>query len=207
MKKYWSILRNIIFDVVRKKIGKYYFVNDIRSKPLKIIIGASGVGQEGWISSDANYLNLLNKEQWYRYFKENNIEALLAEHVWEHLTETDGVLAAGICYKYLKQGWYLRVAVPDGCFPDKTYIDCVKPGGVGAGANDHKVLYTYKTLAIIFEAVGFKVHLWEYFDEEGFFHYEEWNKNDGMIFRSKKFDERNNGARLGYTSIILDATK
>ncbi|MDP2641179.1 MAG: hypothetical protein Q8P39_01390, partial [Candidatus Yanofskybacteria bacterium] len=71
----------------------------------------------------------------------------------------------------------------------------------------HKVLYTYKTLAQVFQKAGFRVDLLEYFDEQGTFHFKEWHPGEGMIFRSSKFDRRNKGEKLNYTSIILDAWK
>jgi hypothetical protein len=72
---------------------------------------------------------------------------------------------------------------------------------------DKQVLYTYSTFKSIFEVVGFSVVLYEYFDERGTFHYNEWDPEDGKINRSKRFDERNNGGELKYTSIIMDAKK
>ena len=71
------------------------------------------------------------------------MDAILAEHVWEHLDCFAAIVAAQNCFKYLKPGGYIRVAVPDGWHPDKDYIDYVKPGGWGAGSDDHHVLYTY----------------------------------------------------------------
>jgi predicted SAM-dependent methyltransferase len=49
--------------------------------------------------------------------------------------------------------------------------------------------------------------LLEYFDERGTFHYHDWSPADGMIRRSARFDSRNVGGHLAYTSIILDAKK
>jgi len=105
-------------------------------------------------------IKLKNKflELWKKYFKENSIDALLAEHVWEHLSKKEGIRAAKICFKYLKnKTGYIRVAVPDGLFPSKAYINHVKPKGNDSDAYDHKILYTYKSLSRIFEKVGFKV--------------------------------------------------
>lgn len=72
--------------------------------------------------------------------------------------------------------------------PDLKYLEWVKLGGVGLGADEHKILYTYKTFKEIFEIVGFRVELLEYFDEKGGFHYSEWDPYDEMIHRSKRFD-------------------
>lgn len=97
--------------------------------------------------------------------------------------------------------------MPDGYHNKEEYINYVRPGGSGAGADDHKVLYTYKSLTKIFQDAGFHVKLLEYFDENGKFHFTEWNERDGMIHRSVRFDERNCNDELNYTSIIIDAVK
>jgi predicted SAM-dependent methyltransferase len=48
---------------------------------------------------------------------------MLAEHVWEHLTEEEGLAAARACFKYLSPGGFLRVVVPDGLHPDPAYVE------------------------------------------------------------------------------------
>ena len=174
---------------------------------LRVVVGTSGRSVPGWISSDIGYLNLLRPEQWAGYFAPASIEAILAEHVWEHLTLDEGRIAAKTCYAYLKPGGYLRVAVPDGFHPDPAYRDAVRVGGVGFGADDHKVLFDQATLAAIFTSVGFVVTLLEHFDEEGAFHATHWDPGDGLIRRSRRFDPRNYDGTLRYTSLILDARK
>ena len=173
----------------------------------RIVLGASGQYDTGWIPSEIDHLNLLRPGDWSRFFGPNSIDALLAEHVWEHLTPAEGLSAAKLCFEYLRPGGYLRVAVPDGLHPSPDYIEHVRVGGAGAGADDHKVLYTYRTLAELFEQAGFRVRLYEYFDETGQFHREDWRPEDGKIFRSARFDARNQDGALNYTSIILDAIK
>jgi predicted SAM-dependent methyltransferase len=138
---------------------------------------------------------------------EASIDALLAEHVWEHLTPEEGILAGKVCFRYLKPGGYLRIAVPDGLFPDAEYIEFVKPGGVGPSAYTHKVLYTYITLQEVFRRAGFKVDLLEFFDEKGEFHYKQWDPDDGMIVRSMRFYDKRSFGTLKYRSLILDARK
>lgn len=190
-----------------KRVKKVYkFKNSAKGTPLKIVIGAGGIYEEGWLPTEIDVLNLLRPKEWERLLSKNSIDAILAEHVWEHLTKEQGFLAATTCYSFLKTGGYIRVAVPDGYHPEKNYIEHVKPGGVGAGADDHKVLYTYKSFSEIFEKAGFKVKLLEFFDEYGEFHFLEWNEEDGKILRSQRFDERNVSS-LSYTSIIIDAIK
>ena len=175
--------------------------------PWRIVIGASGVFEPGWIPTDIHVINLLVPVDWDRFFKPGSIDAILAEHVWEHLTEQEGRIAALTCFKYLKPGGYLRVAVPDGFHPDPRYVDCVRIGGSGCGADDHKVLYTHETFERLFVDVGFEVVLYEHFDRTGEFHFREWDPEDGRVWRSKRFDERNTGGTLTYTSIVLDAIK
>jgi len=107
----------------------------------------------------------------------------------------------------VKKGGYLRAAVPDGLHPSRKYIDAVKPGGTDSGSDDHKVLYNYKKFSEIFCKAGFDVELLEWFDEKGNFNFKEWDKDAGMIHRSKRYDQRNEDGQLNYTSIILDAIK
>jgi len=171
----------------------------------RLVVGASGRYDAGWIPTEKDYLNLLHPADWDRFFPPNSIAALLAEHVWEHLTPDDARTAAATCFTYLRPGGYLRVAVPDGFHPDPAYIALVKDGDLRL--NDHKVLYTYRTARELFEGAGFQVELLEYFDEGGTFHAREWSRQDGTIWRSKRFDRRNQGGALVYTSIILDALK
>jgi predicted SAM-dependent methyltransferase len=173
----------------------------------KIIIGSSGTRFDGWVSTDRQVLDLLCEGTWERYFSPGSLDAILAEHVWEHLSADAALKSAATCYRFLKPGGYLRIAVPDGFHPDSSYIEEVRPGGVGPGADDHKVLYNYSSLIDLFARVGFKVRLYEYFDEEGKFHYLDWDSADGMVQRSKRFDSRNSTGNLAYTSIVLDAIK
>jgi len=192
---------------VRVLINRYKLKIAAKRRLCKIIVGAGGVCQYGWVPTDIEYMNILKKKDWEKYFYEHSIDAILAEHVWEHLTKEEAMIAAKHCYRYLKKGGYLRVAVPDGFNLNKEYLDWVKPGGIGDGAKDHKVLYNYKTFKEIFESEGFKVELLEYYDENGEFHYKEWPPDEGLIRRSKRYDKRNKGGELKYTSLILDALK
>ena len=175
--------------------------------PRRVVVGAGGVSQKGWIPTEIDQLNLLDTDTWDKFFTSNSIDAILAEHVLEHLTEQEVFEAARNCFKYLKSPGYVRVAVPDGFTPSLDYINAVKPGGTGAGAEDHKVLFNYKTIIKIFESAGFEVELLEYYDEKGEFHYTEWDPDQGLIARSRRYDERNRQGSLNYTSIIIDAWK
>ena len=174
---------------------------------LKIVIGASGIYDRGWIPTEESSLNLLKSRDWARQFLPGSIDAMLAEHVWEHLTRVEGGRAAQTCYKYLRPGGYLRVAVPDGLHPSLEYLEWVRPGGSGPGAREHKTLFTYTELRDLFRDVGFRVTLLEYFDSEGVFHFSPWKCKDGTIHRSSRYDRRNIGGHLNFTSLVLDAVK
>jgi predicted SAM-dependent methyltransferase len=173
----------------------------------KIVVGTSGVFEPGWIPTDIEYLNLLEDADWRNFFTENSIAALLAEHVWEHLTPAQGLQAAQACHRYLRPGGRLRIAVPDGRHPDPAYLRQVMIHGTGAGADDHKVLYTHETLCTLLKSAGFSVVPLEYFDAAGTFHFHEWNRADGMVHRSSRYDARNADGKLAYTSLIMDAFK
>ena len=201
-----------LLKFIKKSIR--FIINDLKIRlyailpgEKRLLIGSSSTSYEGWIPTDITHLNILNTTDWGKYFKHNSIDAILAEHVWEHLEHDDAIEAAKNCYKYLKAGAHLRAAVPDGHHPDINYINAVKPGGTGAGADDHKVLYTYKTFSEIFSKCGFSVNTLEWFDEDGKFQTTDWDTKDGYIIRSLKNDPRNQGGNPNYTSIIIDAIK
>lgn len=202
-------LRRAMRFIYRRLLGSYKLKRSLtRQQPWRIVVGSSGVFTPGWIPTDVEFLNLLHEADWRRYFKPASINAILAEHVWEHLTEAEGLDAFQRCYKYLKPGGYLRLAVPDGLHPNPQYIEWVKVKGQGWGSDSHQVLYTYKQLKQNLESVGFKVSLLEFWDEAGQFHFRDWNPEDGMIYRSKRFDRmKEERGNFEYTSIIIDAIK
>jgi len=173
----------------------------------RIVIGSSGTAPEGWVATDREVIDLLREDTWLRYFAVGSLDAILAEHVWEHLSAEEAARSATTCLRFLKPGGYLRVAVPDGLHPDPAYIEQVRPGGSGSGADDHKVLYTYDSFGDLFAREGFDVKLHEYYDRNGRFQFNEWDPGDGLIRRSMRFDARNSPGHLAYTSIILDAVK
>ena len=180
----------------------------MRNQPVKkIILGAAQTHFPDWISTDYPAVDITGSDSMSRHFKAGTVSAFLAEHVWEHLTPEQADAACRNCYEALAPGGYLRMAIPDGLHPDPAYIEQVRPGGSGLGADDHKVLYTYETLSSHLEAAGFKIKLLEYFDEDGKFHYSEWSPDDGMITRSSRFDQRNTVMANAYTSLIVDALK
>lgn len=179
-------------------------------QPLRIILGAGEQSYEGWIATQREELDLLRRQDWEESFGSRRIDALLCEHVWEHLTEPQGRAAASHCYEFLKPGGYLRCAVPDAHFPDATYQSVVQVGGPGPAdhpAAAHQVLYDHHSFVRVFADAGFEVDLLEYCDDRGRFHYNQWSVADGPIYRSLLLDHRNSEGRIGFVSLILDARK
>ncbi len=130
--------------------------------------------------------------------------------MWEHLTPGEARAAARNCYDFLAPGGFVRCAVPDGLLPDPEYQNIVKVGGPGPPdhpAASHKVVYDYRTLPPVFESAGFKVRLLEWWDEEGRFHTQPWDERLGLIYRSARFDHRNEDGQMRSTSVIVDAVK
>lgn len=180
----------------------------LKNNKKKFSIGSANtdIGKD-WFSTDIDVLNIIKEKDWANLLWFIRLDNIVAEHVWEHLNESDTSAANRNCFKFLKKYGIMRIAVPDGFHPDNNYIDYVKPGGHGAGADDHKILYNYKSMSKKLEESGFKVELLEYWDENGKFHFTEWSDDGGRISRSKRYDDRNVNGELKYTSLIVDAIK
>ena len=194
-------------DAWRRFVRRQLLHLRVRRRPLRIVLGSSGVDVRDWLLTDMDQLDITAANDWKRYFLPDSVDAILAEHVWEHLTPEQAVAAARLCFTYLRPGGRLRVAVPDGLHPDADYIEAVRPMGSAAGSDDHKVLYTCETLKRVLDTAGFETFVLECFDAKGQFVSADWDPRDGMIRRSARFDSRNHDGQLRYTSIIIDALK
>lgn len=202
-----NIFQKIWVAYLQKPHSLWQLKTYSRKKPVRLVVGSCLTLLPGWVHSDIDTLDILKREDWEKYFPPGSIDIILAEHVWEHLTPEQGKLGFENCYRYLKPGGFLRVAVPDGFHASDEYIGWVKPGGTGNGADDHKILYTYRSMSEVLESVGFTAKPLEYFDENRVFHRNNWDPEDGMVKRSARFDERNREGKLVYTSLIIDAVK
>jgi predicted SAM-dependent methyltransferase len=172
------------------------------SEHVYLIVGSGGDKIEDWISSDYPIFDLKNYIHWEFFFNKRPWEKILAEHVLEHLYLEDFKDILKLSKKYAAEGATLRVAVPDGYSTLDGYIDAVKPGGTGAGAFDHKVLYDYMKMKKISDDLKIKCSFVEYFDENGNF-FSAYSEDNGFIKRCKKNDPRNSNI-LQYTSLIVD---
>jgi len=116
------------------------------TEPIRIIIGASSQTYPGWIQTQEEELNLLARTDWESSFKSRRIKAILAEHVWEHLTYEEGVEAARICYEFLEPQGYIRCAVPDAFFQNEWYQNIVKVGDLVRKIIQLQVIKLYITI-------------------------------------------------------------
>lgn len=168
---------------------------------MNVIIGAGERGQPGWISTQRNQLDVTSAASFSSFLRGAKVDSFLAEHVWEHLTITDGLTAARLCRSHLKPGGRLRLAVPDALNPHPKYIQFCRPGGSGPGADDHKVFYSHVMLRELLVDAGFHtVQPLEWWDEKKVFHQQPWKLEHGFIWRSRRGEPRR-----WYTSLIMDA--
>jgi predicted SAM-dependent methyltransferase len=178
-----------------------------RTRPLRVVVGAAGRAPPGWIETDRDLLDLLVPADWRAFFAEGSVDAIVAEHVLEHLDPVDVETAARTVFTFLRPGGRFRVAVPDGCHPDPAYREAVRPGGSGPGALDHRALWSLPTLSDALAAAGFRVLPLEWFDAAGAFHRAPFRQEDGPIMRCADRDPRNADGVLRYTSLVVDAVK
>ena len=176
-----------------------------KGEPIRLVIGAGPTAYRDWIITDLPVLDALRPADWSRVFRPGDVDRILAEHVVEHWTEDEFRYFLSVVRPYLSWQGRIRIAVPDGFHPHPAYIEQVKPGGTGCGADDHKVLYNYRTMTALLSEEGYKAEPLEYFSEEGQFRRTAWRLEDGFIMRSADHDPRNRERPLSYTSLIVDA--
>lgn len=174
---------------------------------LNIVVGAGSSAFAGWVATNMDTLDITSEPDWAKLTNGRKVDRVLAEHVFEHLTPADTEAALRNIADNLVVGGHVRIAVPDGHHPDPDYIDYVRPGGTGAGASDHKVLFTREMLAAQLEAAGLQANVLECFDEQGQFHARIWDQHEGPIVRCACGDGRNKLKPFAYTSLIIDGVK
>lgn len=172
--------------------------------PVNVILGAGPVVMPGWVATDSEVLDVTSSHAWERLFTPGSIDRLLAEHLFEHLSDAECAKAFTECFRYLKPGGLLRIGVPDGNRKDTEYVEEVSPPKDG-----HQLLFTVNDLMSRLSLAGFRVTPLEYFDAKEEFHCYSWAEEDGLIRRSARYDtqERFKRGALYYTSLIIDARK
>lgn len=202
-----SSIRNLFYKITYPLFYFKWILYSSANKELKLLVGAGLTDFKGWFSTDIFFLDVTKESDFKRLFKKRKIDKILAEHVLEHLTLEQLKLMANNFHKYSSDKINIRIAVPDGFHKDEEYINQVKPGGSGDGSEDHKHLFTYKSLSTIFEEAGFKSNPIEYWDENHKFNSTYKNDDNGLIRRSFINDQRNADGSPNYTSLIIDFTK
>lgn len=202
--------RLVVLPVVRRNVpdlvtGRliHRLEQATREGRIKLIVGAHVTRQDGWISTNHETLSLTKRDAWARFMQPGTVNAILSEHVWEHLSDKDGAKAAQICFDYLAPGGRLRIAVPDGHHPDPNYIARITP----EGDVNHKIVYTVDSLTAMLRDTGFHVELREYYDDGGTFHRVPWSSHNGHIMRSAAHAPSRGEGGIRSTSIIVDAFK
>lgn len=170
----------------------------------KIIIGAADTGQNGFLSTDIDLLDVTKPKDWSKLFYKGKLTNIVAEHVFEHLSHKECLRAFMLCYEYLDHGGVLRIAVPDKYRKDLAYVREVKPP-----ADGHKSYFGFDDLSNMLENVGFKTKKLEWHDKRGVFHHTAYSKAHGKISRSLANDRQSKFKVDGhyYTSLIIDAIK
>ncbi|HJP93595.1 MAG TPA: hypothetical protein VJ875_16670 [Pyrinomonadaceae bacterium] len=183
---------------------------------MKIIIGANGTAQPGWLSLERSHLDLRDRGMWARLFCPGSVDAVLTEHVLEHLTPEEAGLAANNVSEFLRPAGYWRIAVPDANNPSRWYHFCSRPGSVlhlianvlyTPGEPFHKVFYEYSSLQSLLINAGFIPRLLEWYDGEKRFHRENWSSQDGEVRRSYGHPYLTTWQGLAGLSLIVDAIK
>ncbi len=84
-----------------------------KGSDIRVVIGGGDYphNNPGWLPTQEDDLNLLQRDDWLRQVAPGSLTAILAEHVWEHLTEDEETRAARICHEFLKPGGYVRCAM------------------------------------------------------------------------------------------------
>jgi predicted SAM-dependent methyltransferase len=187
-----------------QKIVFRYFLKRKDKRSSKVIIGAGTTRQKGFFPTDIQILDVTKARDWLNLFTPNSIEVILAEHLYEHLTIRQIEKSLLLCFRFLRRGGNLRIAVPDGNHPDPKYLREVSPPKDG-----HKVLLNHRDLERILKKTGFKVKKLEYYNDAGEFIKRPWNENGGLIKRSFRFDRQRPFKYNGhyYVSLIVDAVK
>ncbi|MCY4146782.1 MAG: hypothetical protein OXE95_01055 [Chloroflexi bacterium] len=175
-----------------------------QGRAVKVIIGAGKTRYPGWIATDIPAFDISREEHWRRLFPPAGIDRMLAEHVFEHLTAAQFSDFLATARDFLAASGRIRIAVPDGNHPSPDYINRVRPGGSGAGADDHKMLYTQEVISQLLESQGYEFTVLEAFEAGGAFHSQPWSADDGFVSRSAAHDERNQDGVLRYTSLLVD---
>jgi len=179
-----------------------------RGRPMKIILGAAETGQEGWRSTNEQWLDITRAEDWAAVFGGRKLLThVVAEHVFEHLTEEGARRALGHIRAHMLPHGRLRIAVPDGYHPDPVYLRHVGIAGIGDDAADHKQLLNVDSLSRMMREAGFETVQVEGYGADGRLFAQSWSPQDGYIWRSRQNSPQGSWDFVdAATSLIVDGT-
>ncbi len=167
------LIKRVLFEITVKCL-----------KPKKIVVGAGSTNYRGWLSSEANILDIRISKDWEKYVKPNSLTNILAEHVVEHIEHEEFVLFLRVVKPFLKMNGVIRIAVPDGNHPSQYVRDLVGINVQEPGADEHKYFYKVGDMEDIADNLGYKLEKLEYFRDDGVFQHNKYNENHGFISRS-----------------------
>jgi predicted SAM-dependent methyltransferase len=153
---------------------------------MRIIVGAAMTHQKGWYSTNEQWLDIAKPQDWDRIFKGKVVlQNVLAEHVIEHLTRDETIIALSNISRHMVPGGRVRIAVPDGYHPDPDYIKNVNVCGIGPDAEDHKQLLNVDTLFNFLNDAGFDPELLEGYLRNGKLEQKNIDPSYGLVMRSR----------------------
>lgn len=197
-------LRRKRYIYLERRRLKRQIISLSRKDKLRLNIGSGTLHYEGWVNLDLPFFDLTHENLWKYFFKNRPIKNILLEHVLEHLTEKNVEISLSLAKQFLHKDATIRIAVPDKFHPSEEYIENVRPGGIDKGSDDHHSFWSYLDFQKLVKNIGLKANFLEYYDENGKFHKNAWDKSDGVIKRDSV--TMANSRIKGYTSLILDVT-
>ncbi|MDE2071491.1 MAG: hypothetical protein KGI70_02030 [Patescibacteria group bacterium] len=159
----------------------------LMGQKVRIIVGAdTHISYPGWIDTWRDTLDIARGFYWRFYFPPGSVDNVLVEHVLEHIEPAELPAVFRNIHTALRVGGVFRVAVPDGYHPSGFFKEFSRPGGWGAGADDHKTFFTVDMMRELAQTYGFECVPVEYFDRSGTFHTRPMSDEHGTIKRTAR---------------------
>ncbi len=188
----------LLADDFTKSMGIARLVEACLEGPPKVVLQAQRTKFEGWVSTEANWLSVLDRQAWKFFFAPHGVGAVLMEHVLNQFEHDEVEASLTNIFHHLVPGGHARIAVPDRNFQSRGYQDAL---------TKHRSSWDVDSLSDVINSVGFEAHALEYWSSDGEFHAKPYSEDDGKILRSASNDQRNASGPLKYTSLIIDAKK
>ncbi len=192
--------------------GRWWIKNRIhqkvrRGEKIKIIIGSGkDYGEEnGWIYTDIPHFDITKENDWRFFFSKDIIDNLLAEHVLEHLTETEVSNVIELAISFMKPGGCFRIAVPDENHPDPKYIERQKPFSNYYYPVMHYSFWSYYKFENLLKGHNCIIKPYEYYNTEKEMISIFYSDENGYVAKSKKNNLIVDG--VIYSSVIIDIIK